>query len=202
MTHRPKVYRGRMSGSNAPTRIQYLIHFLCSSSTRVYESLWANPIGKMASKSLLRNGAALLNRLSLSNSKSLINYNNPQPYLFPSISKLQNFPQDDAESVKKLLCSDGFLYPCGLPSLRFFLPDGTFSVLHLFVEKMGFFFIGYKVLIFGVLDEKNGYFLLGIKFRFLWCLMKKNGCFFLLGIEFWFWGGWWENVSEDDMHEL
>ncbi|KEH18390.1 putative D-amino-acid oxidase [Medicago truncatula] len=81
----------------------------------------------MASKSLLRNGAALLNRLSLSNSKSLINYNNPQPYLFPSISKLQNFPQDDAESVKKLLCSDGFLYPCGLPSLRFFLPDGDSS---------------------------------------------------------------------------
>ncbi|NP_001265973.1 uncharacterized protein LOC101513548 [Cicer arietinum] len=78
----------------------------------------------MASKTLLRNGVALLNRLSLSNSKSLLNSNNPQPYIFPSLSKLQNFPQNDAESAKNLISSEGFLYPCGLPSLRFFLPNG------------------------------------------------------------------------------
>ncbi|CAL5195650.1 unnamed protein product [Lathyrus oleraceus] len=81
----------------------------------------------MASKSLLRNGVALLNRLSLSNSKSLLNSNHHQPYLFPSLSKLQNFPQNDAESAKNLISSEGFLYPCGLPSLRFFLPNGDTS---------------------------------------------------------------------------
>ncbi|CAK8560339.1 unnamed protein product [Lathyrus sativus] len=81
----------------------------------------------MASKSLLRNGVALLNRLSLSNSKSLLNSNHHQPYLFPSLPKLQNFPQNDAESAKNLISSEGFLYPCGLPSLRFFLPNGDTS---------------------------------------------------------------------------
>ncbi|KAL5062737.1 hypothetical protein RYX36_024474 [Vicia faba] len=81
----------------------------------------------MASKSLIRNGVALLNRLSLSNSKSLLNSNHHQSYLFPSLSKLQNFPQNDAESVKSLISNEGFLYPCGLPSLRFFLPNGDTS---------------------------------------------------------------------------
>lgn len=85
----------------------------------------------MASKTLLRNGAALLNRLSLSNSKSLLhqpfNSNYPLPHLFPSLPSFPSFPQNDAESVKKLLSPEGFLYPCGLPSLRFFLPNGTIS---------------------------------------------------------------------------
>ncbi|KAJ1420320.1 Ribosomal protein L34 [Sesbania bispinosa] len=86
----------------------------------------------MASKTLLRSGALLLNRLS--NSKSLLNQtwhsNYPQPLLFPSLSRLPSFPQfpqNDTESVKKLVGSEGFLYPCGLPSLRFFLPDGNTS---------------------------------------------------------------------------
>ncbi|WJX86429.1 hypothetical protein P8452_68738 [Trifolium repens] len=81
----------------------------------------------MASKSLLKNVPALFNRLSLSNSKSLLKSNHQQPYLFPSISKIQNIPQNDAESVKKLLSSEGFLYPCGLPCLRFFFPNGDNS---------------------------------------------------------------------------
>lgn len=45
------------------------------------------------------------------------------------------------------------------------------------LKKMGFF-VGYKILIFRVIDEKNGYFLLGIKFRFFMVLdEKKNRCF-------------------------
>ncbi|KAL8235287.1 hypothetical protein R6Q59_021387 [Mikania micrantha] len=47
------------------------------------------------------------------------------PAPFPSLLKLQNpinMIQHDEETFKKS-CSEGFLYPCGLPSLRFFLPD-------------------------------------------------------------------------------
>lgn len=58
------------------------------------------------------------------------------PKLFPSppvasVSKIPtsslNIPQnDDAENIKRLLSSDGFLYPYGLPSLKVFLPEGTY----------------------------------------------------------------------------
>ncbi|XP_020227692.1 uncharacterized protein LOC109808918 [Cajanus cajan] len=66
----------------------------------------------------LRSGASLLNRLS----KSLLHSNNPKPLLFPSLSKLPAAisPQNDAEFPHH----QPFLYPCGLPSLRFFLPQG------------------------------------------------------------------------------
>jgi hypothetical protein len=54
--------------------------------------------------------------------------------------------------VKKLLSSEGFLYPCGLPCLRFFLPNGTFSILFLSHLKLKlfflFFFYGKKLGIF------------------------------------------------------
>jgi len=53
------------------------------------------------------------------------------PKLFPSLSKFQTsllFPQqNNAESLRKVDV-EGFTYPCGLPSLRFFLPDGTLSL--------------------------------------------------------------------------
>ncbi|KAD6794711.1 hypothetical protein E3N88_05607 [Mikania micrantha] len=51
------------------------------------------------------------------------------PAPFPSLLKLQNpinMIQHDEETFKKS-CSEGFLYPCGLPSLRFFLPDDDSS---------------------------------------------------------------------------
>ncbi|TKY64352.1 50S ribosomal protein L34 [Spatholobus suberectus] len=69
----------------------------------------------------LRSGASLLNCLS----KSLLHSNNPKlqsHLLFPSLSRLPGAisPQNDVEFPNK----QGFLYPCGLPSLRFFLPHG------------------------------------------------------------------------------
>uniref|UniRef100_A0A2N9I9P8 Uncharacterized protein n=1 Tax=Fagus sylvatica TaxID=28930 RepID=A0A2N9I9P8_FAGSY len=97
----------------------------------------------MASKSLVRTGASLVNRF-LSNPFVRQNPNpnsNHQiilsqglditPKLFPSLSKFENsfhFPQyeNDAESLRKV-ASEGFVYPSGLPSLRFFLPDGDDS---------------------------------------------------------------------------
>ncbi|XP_028807450.1 uncharacterized protein LOC114762158 isoform X2 [Neltuma alba] len=88
----------------------------------------------MASKALCQNGTTLLKRLS----NSLLHrslHSNPQtvspaleiaPKLFPSVSKLPtsvHLPQNEADSLKKF-APERFLYPCGLPSLRFFLPDG------------------------------------------------------------------------------
>jgi len=84
----------------------------------------------MASNSVLRSGASLLNRLS----KSLpLRSNNPQfqSHFFPSLSKLPApiSPQNDAEFPHH----QGFLYPCGLPSLRFFLPHGTLTLTIIFI---------------------------------------------------------------------
>ncbi|XP_059455808.1 uncharacterized protein LOC132186045 [Corylus avellana] len=93
----------------------------------------------MASKTLVRTGGSLMNRF-LSNS-FLHQKPNPNhqivshglditPMLFPSLSKFQtslHFPQqNDAELLRKVDV-EGFVYPCGLPSLRFFLPDGDDS---------------------------------------------------------------------------
>ncbi|XP_058006681.1 uncharacterized protein LOC110634076 isoform X2 [Hevea brasiliensis] len=93
----------------------------------------------MASKTLIRTGASLMNRMFLSNP---ILHQNPKanaqivshsfqitPQLFPSPSKLQtsyDLPQNDAHSVNKL-AKEEFFHPFGLPSLRFFLPDGDSS---------------------------------------------------------------------------
>ncbi|KAM0047189.1 putative ribosomal protein L34 [Helianthus debilis subsp. tardiflorus] len=95
----------------------------------------------MASKTLIRSGDSLMTRfmhpvLYQSPTQKIV----PQifdiqpklftPPSFSSILKLQNLVnliQNDAETLKKV-CSEGFLYPCGLPSLRFFLPAGK----HLF----------------------------------------------------------------------
>ncbi|WCJ39495.1 Ribosomal protein L34 [Euphorbia peplus] len=87
----------------------------------------------MAAKSLIRRGASLMNRMLLSNhnTTSQISCHGLQitPQLFPSLSKFQNsiqLPQNDNVSVNRLT-NEGFLYPCGIPSLRFFLPDGDSS---------------------------------------------------------------------------
>lgn len=52
------------------------------------------------------------------------------PKLLPSLSNFQasvHLQQTDAKQLNKV-ASAGFLYPCGLPSLRFFLPEGTSSL--------------------------------------------------------------------------
>lgn len=54
------------------------------------------------------------------------------PKLFPSLNNLY-LPQNDSQSLKKLSC-EPLLYPCGLPSLPFFLPDGNPLHLHLDVS--------------------------------------------------------------------
>ncbi|XP_048334895.1 uncharacterized protein LOC107425257 isoform X2 [Ziziphus jujuba] len=95
----------------------------------------------MASKTLIRTGASLMNRLL---SKPLVhqNPNSTSPFVSNGIeitrklqfpSSLSNFQQTsihlqqtDAQSLTKL-DSQGFLYPCGLPSLPFFLPDANDS---------------------------------------------------------------------------
>ncbi|KAI9119912.1 hypothetical protein K1719_009301 [Acacia pycnantha] len=91
----------------------------------------------MASKGLLQNGTSLLKRLSNSLLHRSLHSNHqtvsPAPEiatkLFPSLSKLPtslHLPQNEAESLNKF-APERFLYPCGLPSLPFFLPDGDAS---------------------------------------------------------------------------
>ncbi|XAR67608.1 hypothetical protein NMG60_11002436 [Bertholletia excelsa] len=90
----------------------------------------------MASKTLVRTGASLMNRLlnpllqppRNSSSNPLVasfRILNTALNLPPPLSKLQtsvHLPQNDSEILKRV-SSEGFLYPCGLPTLRFFLPD-------------------------------------------------------------------------------
>ncbi|CAL5361210.1 unnamed protein product [Camellia sinensis] len=91
----------------------------------------------MASKTLVRTGASLMNRLlnpllqqqqknTSSNHLIASSCLEITPMIFPpSLSKFQtslNFPHNDSDPLKRL-SFDGFLYPSGLPSLRFFLPD-------------------------------------------------------------------------------
>ncbi|XP_022980742.1 uncharacterized protein LOC111480019 isoform X1 [Cucurbita maxima] len=94
----------------------------------------------MASKLLIRTGNSLMNRLRLSStlqnnwiwsSQSLSQGHGVDvtPMLFPSVSKHQtahHLQQNDTESLRKLE-SEGIFFPFGLPSLRFFLPDGDTS---------------------------------------------------------------------------
>ncbi|XWS12086.1 hypothetical protein CRYUN_Cryun37aG0060000 [Craigia yunnanensis] len=92
----------------------------------------------MATKSLIRTGALLMNRLianpvlnpnPISNHRIANQGFQITPQLFPSLSKPKtalHLPQNDADSASKV-SSLGFLYPTGLPSLRFFLPDGDSS---------------------------------------------------------------------------
>ncbi|KAK0595270.1 hypothetical protein LWI29_005153 [Acer saccharum] len=85
----------------------------------------------MATKTLLRTGASLVNRLV---SNAFLHQKNPNPNststIFPSLSNLQThirLPQNDTDSYSKLVSHQGFLYPSGLPSLEFFLPEGDSS---------------------------------------------------------------------------
>ncbi|XP_058219134.1 uncharacterized protein LOC131329770 isoform X2 [Rhododendron vialii] len=97
----------------------------------------------MASKSVVRTGGSvmgrLLNKPMLQKQKSTSSSNHLiasscfeiAPMISPpSLSTFQTsfrFPQTDDDTLERI-SSDGFLYPCGLPSLRFFLPgDGSSS---------------------------------------------------------------------------
>ncbi|GMJ14229.1 hypothetical protein like AT3G13882 [Hibiscus trionum] len=87
----------------------------------------------MATKSLIRNGALLMNRVfanqvlnpnPISNHRVVNQCFQITPQLFPKPAL--HLPQNDADSLSQV-SSIGFLYPTGLPSLRFFLPDGDSS---------------------------------------------------------------------------
>ncbi|KAH7565508.1 hypothetical protein ACOSP7_020082 [Xanthoceras sorbifolium] len=81
-----------------------------------------------ATKTLLRTGASLVNRLV---SNAFVHQKNTNPTIFPSLSKLQThlrLPQNDVDSHSKVASHQGFLYPSGLPSLEFFLPEGDSSI--------------------------------------------------------------------------
>ncbi|XP_057797164.1 uncharacterized protein LOC131013147 [Salvia miltiorrhiza] len=95
-----------------------------------------------SSKSLIRAGASMATRFLsrafhtspnpfLSAKHELIAAPKLLPSLFsPQSQKLAPFyspqPQNDVESIRKLN-SEGFLYPSGLPSLPFLLPEGDES---------------------------------------------------------------------------
>lgn len=113
---------------------------------------------KMASKTLIRNGASLMNWIL---SKPLLHPNpnsNHQivshgleitPKLFPSLSNFDTsfrLPQNDAESLKRV-SSEGLVYPCGLPYLPFFLPDGTLS-FSLFIGLCSFWIVRNVCIVF------------------------------------------------------
>ncbi|CAK9179947.1 unnamed protein product [Ilex paraguariensis] len=90
----------------------------------------------MSSKTLVRQGVSLMNRLI----NPILQQNSSTKHQFvsrsfeitpkllsqsPFLSQFQpslHLPQNDAETLKRVSC-EGFLYPCGLPSLEFFLPD-------------------------------------------------------------------------------
>uniref|UniRef100_A0A5B6Z8Y7 Large ribosomal subunit protein bL34m n=1 Tax=Davidia involucrata TaxID=16924 RepID=A0A5B6Z8Y7_DAVIN len=92
----------------------------------------------MSSKTLFLSGVSLMNRLlnpflqqsTISNQHIALRSLEITPKLLPSsLSKFEtslHLPQSDAETLERV-SSEGFLYPSGLPSLRFFLPDGDVS---------------------------------------------------------------------------
>ncbi|KAK9282188.1 hypothetical protein L1049_005100 [Liquidambar formosana] len=92
----------------------------------------------MSSKTLIRSGASLVNRFLWnpflpqnpnSSPHILLRSHEISPKLFPSLSKLQtslHLQQHDSQTLK-IVASEGFSYPRGLPSLSFFLPDGNSS---------------------------------------------------------------------------
>uniref|UniRef100_A0A1J3DWS6 Large ribosomal subunit protein bL34m n=1 Tax=Noccaea caerulescens TaxID=107243 RepID=A0A1J3DWS6_NOCCA len=91
----------------------------------------------MAAKTLIRSGASLMNRFLTKPTTNLVQKNlrsiqqiAPQgqeipPYIFPSLSNLQSsliWRPNDTVSLQELN-ERGFLYPSGLPSIEFFLPE-------------------------------------------------------------------------------
>lgn len=88
-----------------------------------------------SSKALIRTGVSLISRLMSQNLRcssaqtpEIANRTLLTSRLFPSLSSQSpspvplHLPQSDVDSLKKV-STEGFLYPTGLPSLPFFLPD-------------------------------------------------------------------------------
>jgi large subunit ribosomal protein L34 len=96
----------------------------------------------MATKNLIRAGASLMNRLMISKNpifhqNAISTHQTLTPHLFPS--SVSNFQQTDFLSITKLaVANQDFLHPSGLPSLEFFLPDGTLLIYYAFLIY-GFF---------------------------------------------------------------
>ncbi|KAG1367638.1 hypothetical protein COCNU_14G001060 [Cocos nucifera] len=97
----------------------------------------------MASKTLARAGASLINRLRLSNpfhppkpSSSLILphiHSNRSAQSFPAKFQAHWSPPtggEDAETLKILVSPELISFPCGLPSLRFFIEDGNDALVN------------------------------------------------------------------------
>ncbi|XP_010242244.1 PREDICTED: uncharacterized protein LOC104586649 [Nelumbo nucifera] len=88
----------------------------------------------MSSKTLARTGASLFTRFlnpllhqKPSSTHSLVVQSSEIcPQLCPSFSKFQAslHLRESSDATPQKVASESFLYPCGLPSLRFFLPDG------------------------------------------------------------------------------
>ncbi|KAF8398155.1 hypothetical protein HHK36_017081 [Tetracentron sinense] len=94
----------------------------------------------MSSKTLARSGASLIRQLfnpflhqkSSSSHDVFFQSSEISSKLFPSFSKFQtalHLPESDTETLKKVH-SEEILYPHGLPSLRFFLPDDGLMWIH------------------------------------------------------------------------
>ncbi|XP_010924979.1 uncharacterized protein [Elaeis guineensis] len=98
----------------------------------------------MASKTLARAGASLINRLRLFNpfnppkpSSSLILphiHSNPSTQSYPAKFQTHWPPPveggEDAETLKILVSPERISFPCGLPSLRFFIEDGNDALVN------------------------------------------------------------------------
>jgi len=127
--------------AQSPCILVFLVHFRRENCVTLFAI--SEKGGKMAAKTLIRSGASLMNRfltkpttnIVQNNLRSSFQYIAPQgqeipPYFFPSLSNLQSSlisrPNDTASLQE--LNERGFLYPSGLPSLEFFLPEGTFTL--------------------------------------------------------------------------
>lgn len=85
----------------------------------------------MASKTLVRTGASLINRFL---NPSLRQNSIPKPLLHgfvnpsisSSISRSSPHLQEYDNETLKTAAFDGFSFPCGIPSLRFFIQNGDF----------------------------------------------------------------------------
>ncbi|KAI3979409.1 hypothetical protein MKX01_001601 [Papaver californicum] len=94
----------------------------------------------MSTRTLARASTSLVKQFMNHPQKPILNHhpqkllltqtkNESTPNLFPSFQKFQNSNRiyspeiDDEEEIINKISYQGFLYPCGLPSLRFFLPE-------------------------------------------------------------------------------
>ncbi|KAI3878320.1 hypothetical protein MKX03_021780 [Papaver bracteatum] len=91
----------------------------------------------MSTRTLTRASTSLIKQFLFHPQKPILNQhpqkllltqtsNEITPNLFPSFQNLQNnriYSPESEEEIMNRLSYQGFLYPCGLPSLRFFLPE-------------------------------------------------------------------------------